>query len=743
MSNCVNSAIAVTNDSLARIARESLCTHDWCKPILEELKRRELPSLVRSSNGDRCVWKKSTPAMSKAHSEEKEKQECTEDTTSLFRFQHQQTYKPAAIVAALKSAAKVRDFHRGSQIHADLMGTGLLENNVFVGSSLVNMYAKCGALAKAQDVLDGLQVRNVVSWNALIAGYAQHAYAKEAFLCFERMKADGFSPNAVTFLCIVKACTSMEAIDKGQELHAEIAAEGLLEKHITLSNALIDMYAKFGMLEKAQEVFDTLPMRDVVSWNALILGYAQHGHGEEALRCFEQMRHTGYAPNAITFLSTLKACGSMGNLEKGEEIHTRITKEASVHDEVAIGTALVDMYAKCGSLVKAQELFDKLPERNLISWTALITGYAQNGDGQEAIDCFKNMQLGGYYPNAVTFKCVLKACGSIGASEEGLKLHLQIAKEGLMESDLALGTALMDMYASCGMLPEAQSVFDQFNNQDIVSWNALMTGYSQQAAHSDLVFRCFEQMQSKGFAPNAVTFVCILKASASSGAAYKGQHIHAEIAKCQLLEDAFLLTALVDMYANCGMLVEAQDVFDKAAVWDVAMWNVLIAGYAQLGKDDVVFEQLSKMLKMGIEPDEVTFTILLNSCSHTGLLDVAHFYFETMRRVYGIVPIKEHHTCMVDVFGRAGLLNEAVAVVKNMPFLADRMMWQILLTATHNSKGYIKLGRLAFEHAVQMDENDGAAYVCIGNLYAASKLEGVFDSKLSRGEMQAGTRDVQ
>ncbi|KAH7447866.1 hypothetical protein KP509_01G124700 [Ceratopteris richardii] len=567
---------------------------------------------------------------------------------------------------------------------------------------------------KEKDHNRGAQIHAEHIWTEL------HDQGTKDLLCFQRMKSEGLLPNLITFYNILKACIASHAIHSGQQIHVELAEQDFLEKDMVICNAILYMYTKFGLLKEAQDVFDKLPMQDVVSWNTLILGYAQQGHVYEALISFENMQHAGHAPNAITFLSILKACAHAGNPKKGEEIHTQITTRGLFEGDATIGSALVDMYAKCGSLVKAQRVFDDILEKNLISWTALINGYVKHGYAQEALGCFKCMQLAGHCPNTVTFICLLKACGSIKASNDGLKLHSQIVKQGSFETAPSLGTALMNMYFSCSMLLDAQNVFHQLEVQDRISWNALMHGYVQNSLE-EYAMLCLEKMQSNGFPPNAVTFVCILKASARLGTACKGQQLHAEIIKYELPENPVIDSALIDMYMNCGMFAEAQVVFDKVAIHNTSLWNVLIAGYGQVGKNHVVFGLLKKLLDVGIIPDQSLYSILLNTCSHTGLLDTAQFYFEAMS-TNGVIPTQEHYTCMIDLYGRAGLLEEARLILENMPFLANRLVWRILLTASYKQRS-IDLGWEAIEHAAQLDKINSAARVCIRNMYAAIKSD--------------------
>ena len=275
------------------------------------------------------------------------------------------------------------------------------------------------------------------------------------------MVGDGTPCNAITYVCILKACSSIGDSNKGQEIHTEIEKNGLLEINLLLCNALLDMYAKCGLLTKAQKVFDRIPVRDVVSWTSIIAGYTDHGHGEEAINAFELMYMEGVCPDVVTFLCVLKACGHIRDMVKGEEVHAKIESRGFLDINIIVGNTLVDMYVKCGSLTRAQEVFDGLHDRNLVSWNALISGHAELGKAEEAIKCFERMQLDGVSPDGITFVCILKACSSLGATSKGIEIHVEIERQGLIERDILVGSTLVDMYARCGSLVKAHQVFDK------------------------------------------------------------------------------------------------------------------------------------------------------------------------------------------------------------------------------------------------------------------------------------------
>lgn len=660
------------------------------------------------------------------------------DNTQVASGSKDHTILPVEFVSLLKDCTKRKDLLKGSKLHDEIVRKGLLAGDPYIGSTLINMYAKCGDLEKAQEVLDGLSVQSVVLWNALISGYAQHGRGDEALNCFERMQREGVSPDIITFTCILKACAILGASGKGREIHSQIVRERLLEKDTMLANALIDMYAKCGVLKKAEEVFNELPIRDIVSWNALITGFVQLGHGKKALQLYKRMQSEGFSPNAITYTCVLKACGIVRASDVGKEVHAEIEKACLLARDIVLGNALIDMYAKCGALERAREVFEELPTRNVISWTTLIAGYVEHGHGKRALECFKEMQSCPFPPNAVTFACILKACGSIGFLEQGQAIHAEFVKEPLLGEDVMVGTALVDMYAKCGEIEKAQKAFEELSKWDVVSWNALIAGYVQHERNEEAL-SCFESMQQKGFLPDDVTYACILRACGGAGSVQLGQKLHADIIRQGKFEKhKDVNVALVVMYANCGMLTDAQEIFDKLEVRDMVAWSVLMAGYSQIGEDEMVHSLFDKMIEDGVDPSLITFTIVLTLCSHRGLLDKGQTYYEMIIKDYGLSPTLEHHTCMVDLFCRAGDLDRAVAVIKGMEVSPNLTLWHTLLGACVTWKN-AKYGRWAFENAVKLDDRDGSAYVCMSNIYTAvGKLDEASKIEALRVEKQVG-----
>lgn len=628
----------------------------------------------------------------------------------------------ATFVGLLRASAKKKDLYGGIRVHADSLKSGLLEKSSYAADAVVSMYAKCGELSKAKQMLYELPHRNVVSWTALIAGCTQNGYNEEAVACYKRMQHEGISPNAVTFTCVLTACGSLGTSDMGKEIHDEVTRQGLLGENIVLGTALVHMYAKCGALVKAEQVLRELPVHNVVSWSALIAGYAQQGKGEEALKCFEEMQTKGLVPNLVTFMAVLKACGSIRAVVKGTQIHDELAKQGLLRSSIALGTAVMDMYCKCGALLKAKHVLEELPVRDTVAWNALITGYVQQGQSLDALNCFEWMRQDGVSPDAVTFTCILKACGSIRAPDWGEKIHDEITRQDLLKDSPVLGTALIDMYAKCGALAKAQHMLDELPVRDVATWNALITGYAQEEQGQDAL-NCLERMQREGLLPNVVTFTCILMACGSIGAIDKGEQIHDEITRQGLLQSNVALgNVLVSMYAKCGALDKAAQVVEELSIVDVVSWSALIAGYAREGRGKEALECFKLMQQNGLSPDAVTFSSVLSACSHSGLVDEGEHFFASMRTTFGIKPDIEHYMCMVNLYGHAGHLGKAVAAIKQMPSSDYSVIWSALLAACCKWSD-VNVGRWAFNHAIQVDKSDAAPYICMAKLYASAGMQ--------------------
>lgn len=615
-------------------------------------------------------------------------------------------------VCLLQGCTSATALAEGRKIH-DCIIKSEVKQNVLLQNTILNMYVKCGSICDAYRIFENMLEKNVFTWTLMIAGYVDHQNAEVALKLFWTMRQEGVNADKVTFLSILKACAMAEALERGKQIHIHIMESGV-SLTIAVANTLIDMYAKCRSIENAWLVFDRIPKPDMVSWTAMISGYAQQGLEKQAIGLFEQMLQQHLKPSEITFITILKACGSLEDLEQGHRIHSHIVN-SGLESATLVGNALLDMYAKCGSVENAREVFDSMNKRDVISWTAIISGYVYHGQADEALKLFQQMQLENMEPNDITLLSVLTACTSLLALQQGKQVHGQIITRGF-ESCMAVGSTLVDLYAKCGSLHIAREVFERMHIRDVVTWNIMIAGYAEHGQSKD-AFHFFQRMEAD-VTPDEVTFVNVLKACASSAMVKQGKQVHAYLFIRGFESDLSIANTLVDMYVKCGSIENAREVFDRMPCLDVVSWNAMIVGYAQNGYGESAIKLFEQMCHEGVKLNHVTFIGVLSACSHVGLVNEGHQYFDSMQKKYGIVPTSEHYGCMVDLLGRAGCLHEALDFIKRMPSQPCAVVWRALLSACR-IYGDVELAKCAAENILKLEPCNSSVSVLLSNMYAA------------------------
>ncbi|KAH7438916.1 hypothetical protein KP509_04G036800 [Ceratopteris richardii] len=641
--------------------------------------------------------------------------------------------KPSSFtfVGLLNACVANRNLEVGRSVHEEIKEKGFAED-VLVGNSLIDMYMKCGFLNEAEKVFEGLPVQDVVSWTALLAGYVEFDLSQEALTFYHKMQSKAISSNAVTMALAMKASRIVCDTDQGRIIHSEAVKKGY-EGDLTLSNSILSLYAKCSCVDDAHYVFDKLPDRDVVSWNTMIVAHTEHGNFQEALECYEQMQIAKIVPDSWTMSSMLKVCASLGALEQGKELHNK-SLQLGLADNVSVVNSLIDFYGRCGWMPESRMVFEKLVNKDVISWTALIAGYAEHGQVDEALDNFMKMQENGFAPNAVTYSCALKACCASGVHDGARTLHMDVVKMGLDSEETVINT-LINVYATFGSLIDAEAVFERMPARCVVSWTALIGGYVDCGYNIDAL-KYFEKMQAGQISPNFVTYAYILKACGSIGAVEKGREFHLEIAWDGFESDPSVGSALINMYAQCGSLSEACEVFNDLLTRDITVWSSMMKAYALNHQGYDAVHCFKDMLQQGLKPDVVTFTCLLTACSHAGLIQEGLEYFKLMREKYGFAPTNEHYSCIVDLLGRSGELLEAEKFIETFT-VTQEDAWAALLTAC-KTHGDVDLGMRCFEQLMQKDPEDAAWYTLMTDiLTGAGRWEDALKIETFRKHVEA------
>lgn len=314
------------------------------------------------------------------------------------------------VCSALKACGEEKALMFGRQLHGAIVKK-VFKDDVFIGTSLVGMYEKCGEILDSRKVFDGMKKRNTVTWTSIIAGYARNGLGEEAVRLFRVMKRRNIFANNLTIVSILRACGLIESLLMGKEVHAQIVKNSI-QSNIYVGSTLVWFYCKCGEYPYASKVLQQMPLRDVVSWTAIISGCARLGHEPEALEFLKEMMGEGVEPNPFTYSSALKACAKLEAISQGKLIHSSMNKTLT-SSNVFVDSALISMYAKCGYISEAIQVFDSMPERNLVSWRAMIVGYARNGFCREALKLMYRMQAEGFEVDDYLLTTVLSACGDI------------------------------------------------------------------------------------------------------------------------------------------------------------------------------------------------------------------------------------------------------------------------------------------------------------------------------------------
>lgn len=378
------------------------------------------------------------------------------------------------------------------------------------------------------------------------------------------------------------------------------------------------------------------------------------------------------------------------------------------------------MYSRFGEISTARQVFDQLPHRNLVSWTSLISGYAQNGFPLAALHIFQTMRLTSpaVVPDFVVLVSVLKAYVDVGDLEQGRCVHGLVVKFGL-EEELDLLITLTSMYAKGGQVRIARSMFDQVLSPELILWNAMISGYAKNG-HAEEAVELFKEMISRKFDPDSITLRSAILAFSQLGSLEAAGWMSEFVAVSELKNDIFVKTAIIDMYAKCGSVVLARKVFDSIPHRDVVVWSAMIMGYGLYGQGKEAIDLFHDMIRSQIRPNDVTFVGLLSACKHSGLVEEGRGYFNSMRN-HGIEPRHQHYACIVDLLSRAGHLEEAYEFIREMPMAPEVTVWGALLNACR-IHGDVELGKYAADRVFALEPWNAGHYVQLSNIYASAGL---------------------
>lgn len=560
---------------------------------------------------------------------------------------------------------------------------GMPERNVFSWNTILNTHIKSRNFNKARTLFDSSPSKDSVTYNSMIAGYARSdGYESEAIELFIQMQYDNgiARMDEFTLTTMLNLVAKLRVLCYGRQVHSFMVKSGSDLSAFSLCS-LIDMYSKCGSFSDASRVVkecDGEGLMDLVVKNALIA-----------------------------------ACCREGQMDMARDI-----------------------------------FFDNAELNDSVSWNTMISGYVQNGSEEKAIELFRLMDQEGFQWNEHTLASLLKACSALKSLKVGKEVHAWVLKEGMCSNPF-ISSGIIDIYCKCGNMrytesvhktvgmsnifaitsmivgysakgdmPQARRLFDSLAEKNFVIWTAIISGYVklQQCEDAFVLFR--EYAAEETIAPDAVILVSMLGACAIRANVDLGKQIHAYFLRMGITMDEKAVSACIDMYSKCGLILYGQRMFRIVSVRDIVIYNVMIAGCAHHGYGYEAISLFDEMIGQGLQPDDVTFIAILSACRHSGLIEVAESYFLSMIKDYGILPEIDHYACMVDLYGRSNQLEKAVAFMEKMPFEPDSIILSSFLNACRANRN-VELARIAESKLLEIEGCNGSRYFQLASVYAS------------------------
>eukprot|EP00250_Pteridium_aquilinum_P000210 c10236_g1_i1 orf=183-2363(+) len=511
-----------------------------------------------------------------------------------------------------------------------------VEADVTIGNVLINAFSQSSTLTDAFAIFDRMPTRNVVSWNTLIAACAIPGHENMSLSLFWKMHAEDILRDKATYVGTLNACANRSALLHGRLVHFEIVKSGL-DLDVLAASALVKMYGKCESLADGFWVFESMRRgRDVVLWTTMIASYIQQGHNKQGLQLYQEMQREGVRPNNITFVTVLSACTNPGFLMDGKRIRNGIS-DADIDSDIILSNALITMYQKCGSFADAEQLFLRMPRKDVVSCTAMIAAFAEQGRGYEALFLYEKMGRIGVKPDRFTFSSVLDACASIAALIEGRLLYHTVIENGF-EWDGVIGNALVSLYGESGIVEDAYSVFLKLSEQDWVSWSAIIGAYANHG-YSKEAFNLFQEMQQQGLKPTVITFVSVLSACSHAGLLNEGYEYFTSMTRALVTTPTSEhYMCMIDMISRAGCLHDAEQFISRMPLQPNAiLWNTLLGACRVHGVVDGGHWAANHILEL--DPQcEAAYVVLANLYASAGQFEEAL----TVRKAMEICTSSHH-----------------------------------------------------------------------------------------------------
>ncbi|XP_058107838.1 pentatricopeptide repeat-containing protein At2g33680-like [Magnolia sinica] len=551
-------------------------------------------------------------------------------------------------------------------------------------NNLLFSYSKSNSLDQTLNLFHHLPHRDTITWNTVISACTRHARPDTALRLFVNMlliSCDGQRPDVLTFRSVLKACHETDRLLSALQIHGYmIKLYGLSSPDLILNTVLVGLYCEFGWMGMARDVFDRMPVRDVVAFAALMVGYNEAGRYEEALRIFQKIVESGcLMVNEFVFTCALRASAALCSLFDGEQIHAWAVK-AMVESDVFVGTALIDMYSKCNRMECAKTAFEEVTGPNVASWNALMAG---NLAGDEVMQTFSRMRMSDASPDHLTFATVLRACKNVSVCSVQ-QIHGLVMKKMGAEMDVFVGGALFERYMDHGCVHDARRAFDAIYSKDITAFNQAIQGYVWNGHRAEAV-SLFQEAIRMGRQPNEATLTSLLM---RIGGLDQGKQLHGLAIKfgfcgsSDCCRGASIASSLVTMYAEFHCLDDAIRLFDQTQFPDLVLWTSLISGFSQNGESEMALELYILMVSEGFvsPPNHYTFSSLLQSCANLAAMEEGkQIHAQIIKSGFDVEFDLFVSSGLVDMYAKCGNVMEVRRLFDKMPE-RDLASWNAMIT---------------------------------------------------------------
>ncbi|VYS55967.1 unnamed protein product [Arabidopsis thaliana] len=575
---------------------------------------------------------------------------------------------------------------------------------------------KFSSSVDARQMFGEMTKRSLYQWNTLLKSLSREKQWEEVLYHFSHMFRDEEKPDNFTLPVALKACGELREVNYGEMIHGFVKKDVTLGSDLYVGSSLIYMYVKCGRMIEALRMFDELEKPDIVTWSSMVSGFEKNGSPYQAVEFFRRMvMASDVTPDRVTLITLVSACTKLSNSRLGRCVHGFVIRRGFSND-LSLVNSLLNCYAKSRAFKEAVNLFKMIAEKDVISWSTVIACYVQNGAAAEALLVFNDMMDDGTEPNVATVLCVLQACAAAHDLEQGRKTHELAIMKGL-ETEVKVSTALVDMYMKCFSPEEAYAVFSRIPRKDVVSWVALISGFTLNGMAHRSIEEFSIMLLENNTRPDAILMVKVLGSCSELGFLEQAECFHSYVIKYGFDSNPFIGASLVELYSRCGSLGNASKVFNGIALKDTVVWTSLITGYGIHGKGTKALETFNHMVKSSeVKPNEVTFLSILSACSHAGLIHEGLRIFKLMVNDYRLAPNLEHYAVLVDLLGRVGDLNTAIEITKRMPFSPTPQILGTLLGACRIHQNG-EMAETVAKKLFELESNHAGYYMLMSNVY--------------------------